>query len=173
MDYNEYLWDRVSPEARELVARMLAKDPAERITAREALAHPWFMLELTDSTVLDTAQENIRRHCRENCFNVEMIKPQFSIITCSLHLQSKYSDLKDSPLLLPQQHDRSTAPLPVISRPGREESKSQVCPPPRSPPIEHTGTGTDPRGYSNLSPVQDHDCAQDHDSRERRRRRRL
>jgi serine/threonine protein kinase len=35
-------WAQLTPEARELVSRMLEPNPAERISAEEALAHPWF-----------------------------------------------------------------------------------------------------------------------------------
>lgn len=37
----------MSTEARELVVKMLETDPAERISAREALLHPW-IVSLTD-----------------------------------------------------------------------------------------------------------------------------
>lgn len=37
-------WQGVSPEARDLVSQLLRPDPAERITAAAALAHPWFAL---------------------------------------------------------------------------------------------------------------------------------
>ena len=31
-----------SPELKDLIAQMLKKDPKERITAKNALEHPWF-----------------------------------------------------------------------------------------------------------------------------------
>ncbi|KNC51281.1 CAMK protein kinase [Thecamonas trahens ATCC 50062] len=34
-------WDAISPEARDLVAGLLRVDPAARLTASQALAHPW------------------------------------------------------------------------------------------------------------------------------------
>jgi calcium/calmodulin-dependent protein kinase I len=39
--YAESDWSRISPLARDLVERMLQKDPSQRITAKEALQHPW------------------------------------------------------------------------------------------------------------------------------------
>lgn len=35
-------WEFVDPRFRDLVCRMTNLDPAKRITAREALGHPWF-----------------------------------------------------------------------------------------------------------------------------------
>ncbi|RYG45921.1 serine/threonine-protein kinase, partial [archaeon] len=37
-------WSSISPEAQSLVRAMLTLDPAKRITASEARAHPWFSL---------------------------------------------------------------------------------------------------------------------------------
>ncbi|KAH6623704.1 kinase-like domain-containing protein [Chaetomium tenue] len=36
------LWEPVDPEFRDLILKMTNLDPAKRITAREALKHPWF-----------------------------------------------------------------------------------------------------------------------------------
>lgn len=34
-------WDTVTPEAKNLINQMLTINPAKRITAQEALKHPW------------------------------------------------------------------------------------------------------------------------------------
>ncbi len=131
VSFNEYLWSRVSPEARDLATRMLAKNPEERISAKDALAHPWFMLERTNSSLLDTAQANIRKYCQENVFNMKRIKPEFSMITSSPLLISKYAALKDSPLLLPNgSRNRPLSPLLSGAKvvglgENREEIKAQ------------------------------------------------
>jgi serine/threonine protein kinase len=41
-------WDEVSPEAKDLIALMLVNDPAHRITAEEAINHPWFVTKFPD-----------------------------------------------------------------------------------------------------------------------------
>jgi serine/threonine protein kinase len=40
------LWADISPQAQELVSRMLDRNPATRITAAEALQHPWMCATL-------------------------------------------------------------------------------------------------------------------------------
>lgn len=35
------IWDSISDEAKDLVKKMLAQDQNDRLTAREALQHPW------------------------------------------------------------------------------------------------------------------------------------
>ncbi len=34
-------WKTVSPESKDLITKMLAHDPAKRISAEECLSHPW------------------------------------------------------------------------------------------------------------------------------------
>ncbi|CAN0385268.1 unnamed protein product, partial [Scytosiphon promiscuus] len=39
--FHEQYWDPISDGAKDLIARMLTVNPAERITAAQALNHPW------------------------------------------------------------------------------------------------------------------------------------
>lgn len=45
-------WGRASPGARQLIERMLDRNPQRRITAAEALAHPWLLQQQQGSGVL-------------------------------------------------------------------------------------------------------------------------
>lgn len=38
-------WDSVSEEAKDVVRRLIVVEPSERLTASEALNHPWFQME--------------------------------------------------------------------------------------------------------------------------------
>ena len=40
LDYG--IWKAVSPECRDLIQAMLTRDPAQRISAADAMRHPWF-----------------------------------------------------------------------------------------------------------------------------------
>lgn len=40
-DYDEEYWSDISQSAKNLIDRLLTFDPNQRITAEEALAHPW------------------------------------------------------------------------------------------------------------------------------------
>lgn len=39
-------WDTVTPEAKDLINKMLTINPSKRITAAEALKHPWISVSL-------------------------------------------------------------------------------------------------------------------------------
>lgn len=52
-------WDKISGEAKDLVIKMLNKDPRQRINAKEALNHPWFTNENPNENVLMGVSENI------------------------------------------------------------------------------------------------------------------
>lgn len=39
-------WDTVTPEAKNLINQMLTINPAKRITAEQALKHPWICVRL-------------------------------------------------------------------------------------------------------------------------------
>lgn len=40
-------WDTVTPEAKNLINQMLTVNPGKRITAAEALKHPWICVSIT------------------------------------------------------------------------------------------------------------------------------
>jgi len=39
--FDEEDWSKISEDAKDLIRKMLVKDPSERISAAEALKHPW------------------------------------------------------------------------------------------------------------------------------------
>lgn len=41
LDFKRSCWEGISPEARDFVAQLLAKDPVARPSAKQALQHPW------------------------------------------------------------------------------------------------------------------------------------
>ena len=56
-------WDDVSPEAKDLVCKLLAFKPSERISAAEALQHPWIKNNshiYIDPSVANKTLQNLR-----------------------------------------------------------------------------------------------------------------
>jgi len=48
VEYPAKYWQKISDKAKDLVSKMLTKDPAKRITTEEALAHSWFTQDETE-----------------------------------------------------------------------------------------------------------------------------
>jgi calcium/calmodulin-dependent protein kinase I len=44
VSFDEDYWSEVSPQAKDLIRRLLEKDAAKRLTVDQALHHPWFSL---------------------------------------------------------------------------------------------------------------------------------
>lgn len=44
INYEGEAWDKISPEGKDIVKKMLSKDKDARISASDALEHDWFTL---------------------------------------------------------------------------------------------------------------------------------
>uniref|UniRef100_A0AAY4B5C7 calcium/calmodulin-dependent protein kinase n=1 Tax=Denticeps clupeoides TaxID=299321 RepID=A0AAY4B5C7_9TELE len=78
-DFPSPEWDTVTPEAKDLINKMLTINPAKRITAAEALKHPWISHRSTvascmhrQETVECLKKFNARRKLKENILAAEM-----------------------------------------------------------------------------------------------------
>jgi len=84
--FNKKYWRRVSDNAKDLIAKMLEKNPAKRITARKALQHPW----MTESSV-ELEKRDIQRAMTElRRFN---LKRKFRAIVRAAVLSGKLSKM--------------------------------------------------------------------------------
>lgn len=43
-DFSGELWGKISEQAKDLIKKLLVKNPKERLTAQQAMGHPWFQL---------------------------------------------------------------------------------------------------------------------------------
>ncbi len=109
---------------------MTEKDPAKRLTAAEALDHPWFHMEHKDKSALSSAYDNMQKHNSSMRFNMEKMKPAFGLVTCSPVMSGASSGSRDSPLIssanasgtdLAVQSPKSTQDV----RPKEEEEKKR------------------------------------------------
>ncbi|MCO5547237.1 hypothetical protein L7F22_000682 [Adiantum nelumboides] len=64
-DYNEKPWTTISSSAKDFVRKLLVKDPRARLTAAQALSHPWLREEEASDVPLDiSVLSNIREFVR-------------------------------------------------------------------------------------------------------------
>lgn len=54
LEFDPEDWSAISAEAKDLIAKMLVKDPAQRISAADALNHTWFSIANADAFQLDS-----------------------------------------------------------------------------------------------------------------------
>ncbi|KAI9311521.1 kinase-like domain-containing protein [Dichotomocladium elegans] len=86
-EYDEEYWQDISDSAKNLIDRLLTYKPAERITAEEALKHPWITNE---GVVADT---NLAPNIRKGFNNHKAFK---SVVT-AMTLLSHWKHLEDVP----------------------------------------------------------------------------
>ena len=58
------IWDEVSVEAKDLISKLMEKDPNQRISATEALKHPWILKQVHkpfDKTLANNAIDNMKQ----------------------------------------------------------------------------------------------------------------
>lgn len=80
------IWEHISNEAKHLIQQLLVVDPAERLTAKEALQHPW--MKMSDSVLathhLEDIQDDLSSHCDSVRSHIGMFSPCGSIYSgCS------------------------------------------------------------------------------------------
>mmetsp|Transcript_14996 Transcript_14996/g.24825 ORF Transcript_14996/g.24825 Transcript_14996/m.24825 type:complete len:1019 (-) Transcript_14996:236-3292(-) len=99
-------WESVSADAKDLINKMLAFDPAQRITAAEVLEHPWIKMvsapedsaveedtgaqrarRLTSSTPLSGALKNLTGHVKDR--RMEKMATNLTKLMTSLQVGSK------------------------------------------------------------------------------------
>uniref|UniRef100_A0A8C3AFJ9 calcium/calmodulin-dependent protein kinase n=1 Tax=Cyclopterus lumpus TaxID=8103 RepID=A0A8C3AFJ9_CYCLU len=86
-DFPSPEWDTVTPEAKNLINQMLTINPAKRITAQEALKHPWVCQRSTVASMMHRQETveclkkfNARRklkvclECSRVCMTIKMIR---------------------------------------------------------------------------------------------------
>lgn len=57
LNFKYEIWNKISEQAKDLIKRMLKKDPSKRISAQEVLNHVWFELVKTPSQTYVNTQE--------------------------------------------------------------------------------------------------------------------
>ena len=62
VEFNDAIWSQISDEAKDLITKLLQKDMRDRISAEDALVHPWLHMKLDDKTIdKKAAQEALDR----------------------------------------------------------------------------------------------------------------
>ena len=63
-------WDDVSDDAKNLIKAILVRDPKDRLTTEQILAHPWVNGDKAPRNVLKDVTENMRKYNIKRRFKV-------------------------------------------------------------------------------------------------------
>lgn len=84
-------WDGISKEAKDLLQKLLTKDPNTRLSAEEACSHPWFSVNLKDDALKQEVSEIINKlqHHKKS----SEIQECFKVFILSQVIGSKFSNV--------------------------------------------------------------------------------
>uniref|UniRef100_A0A8C1TBC3 calcium/calmodulin-dependent protein kinase n=2 Tax=Cyprinus carpio TaxID=7962 RepID=A0A8C1TBC3_CYPCA len=112
-DFPSPEWDTVTPEAKDLINKMLTINPSKRITAAEALKHPWICQRSTVASMMHRQETveclkkfNARRKLKGAILTTLLVTRNFSGMSGSVNnktnLASSPKDTGPAPALEPQ-----------------------------------------------------------------------
>ncbi|XP_029295334.1 calcium/calmodulin-dependent protein kinase type II subunit beta isoform X17 [Cottoperca gobio] len=137
-DFPSPEWDTVTPEAKNLINQMLTINPAKRITAQEALKHPWVCQRSTVASMMHRQETveclkkfNARRKLKGAILTTMLVSRNFSAAKTLLNkkadVKPQTNSIKNSIVTSPKGNTPSPALEPqttVIHNPldGKKES---------------------------------------------------
>lgn len=69
-----FAWEKVSPLAKDLIKKLLVKDPKKRMSPKQALKHPWFEKQYNiQMSIPNSFYENIRNYQKWSLFQKEAL----------------------------------------------------------------------------------------------------
>ncbi|XP_077097408.1 calcium/calmodulin-dependent protein kinase (CaM kinase) II beta 1 isoform X24 [Siphateles boraxobius] len=145
-DFPSPEWDTVTPEAKNLINQMLTINPAKRITAQEALKHPWVCQRSTVASMMHRQETveclkkfNARRKLKGAILTTMLVSRNFS---AAKSLLNKKADVKES-------SDSSNATVEDEEMKGKAVDNSSVqSNPSTQPDSAHTPPGPSPAVFT-------------------------
>ncbi|XP_056313545.1 calcium/calmodulin-dependent protein kinase (CaM kinase) II beta 1 isoform X19 [Danio aesculapii] len=146
-DFPSPEWDTVTPEAKNLINQMLTINPAKRITAQEALKHPWVCQRSTVASMMHRQETveclkkfNARRKLKGAILTTMLVSRNFS---AAKTLLNKKADVKES-------SDSSNATVEDEEMKGKivDNSSVQSNPSVPQPDPTHTPQGPAPAVFT-------------------------
>uniref|UniRef100_A0A3B4ZZW1 calcium/calmodulin-dependent protein kinase n=1 Tax=Stegastes partitus TaxID=144197 RepID=A0A3B4ZZW1_9TELE len=115
-DFPSPEWDTVTPEAKNLINQMLTINPAKRITAQEALKHPWVCQRSTVASMMHRQETveclkkfNARRKLKGAILTTMLVSRNFSGECCSLKRRPQTNSTRNSIVTSPKGNIPSAA----------------------------------------------------------------
>ncbi|XP_026995294.1 calcium/calmodulin-dependent protein kinase type II subunit beta isoform X32 [Tachysurus fulvidraco] len=128
-DFPSPEWDTVTPEAKNLINQMLTINPAKRITAQEALKHPWVCQRSTVASMMHRQETveclkkfNARRKLKGAILTTMLVSRNFSAAKSLLNKKADVKKRKSSSTVQYMPQSNSTKNSIVTSPKGNVPS---------------------------------------------------
>ncbi|XP_037761244.1 calcium/calmodulin-dependent protein kinase type II subunit gamma isoform X8 [Chelonia mydas] len=131
-DFPSPEWDTVTPEAKNLINQMLTINPAKRITADQALKHPWVCQRSTVASMMHRQETveclrkfNARRKLKGAILTTMLVSRNFSATKSLLNKKSdgvKKRKSSSSVHLMPQSNNKTSLVSPAKESPPVQTS---------------------------------------------------
>ncbi|XP_052463420.1 calcium/calmodulin-dependent protein kinase type II subunit delta isoform X8 [Carassius gibelio] len=138
-DFPSPEWDTVTPEAKNLINQMLTINPAKRITAQEALKHPWVCQRSTVASMMHRQETveclkkfNARRKLKGAILTTMLVSRNFSAAKSLLNRKADVKKRKSSSTVqyMPQSNSVKnsivTSPKGNVSSPALEPQTTVI-----------------------------------------------
>lgn len=93
--FDSQVWTRVSKQGKDLITKLIVKEPEKRLTAKEALAHPWFEFFKEENDPEKKVEmktiNNLRNYKKLSAFKKEVMRVVFSLIDESETQKEKHA----------------------------------------------------------------------------------
>uniref|UniRef100_A0A669D0V3 calcium/calmodulin-dependent protein kinase n=1 Tax=Oreochromis niloticus TaxID=8128 RepID=A0A669D0V3_ORENI len=98
-DFPSPEWDTVTPEAKDLINKMLTINPSKRITAAEALKHPWICQRSTVASMMHRQEtvECLKKFNARRKLKVRLL----AVLHVSVYIEQSIQPFVSSPFLFP------------------------------------------------------------------------
>ncbi|XP_067262260.1 calcium/calmodulin-dependent protein kinase (CaM kinase) II beta 1 isoform X9 [Chanodichthys erythropterus] len=152
-DFPSPEWDTVTPEAKNLINQMLTINPAKRITAQEALKHPWVCQRSTVASMMHRQETveclkkfNARRKLKGAILTTMLVSRNFSAAKSLLNKKADVKKRKSSSTIqYMESSDSSNATVEDEEMKGKAVDNSSVqSNPSTQPDSAHTPPGPSP-----------------------------
>ncbi|XP_029572129.1 calcium/calmodulin-dependent protein kinase type II delta chain isoform X31 [Salmo trutta] len=141
-DFPSPEWDTVTPEAKNLINQMLTINPAKRITAQEALKHPWVCQRSTVASMMHRQETveclkkfNARRKLKGAVLTAMLVSRNFS---AAKSLLNKKADVKESSDSSNTVEDEDVKGKSIDSSVKTESQPDTFAPQPQVPPAVYS-----------------------------------
>ncbi|XP_069466757.1 calcium/calmodulin-dependent protein kinase type II subunit gamma isoform X7 [Ambystoma mexicanum] len=131
-DFPSPEWDTVTPEAKNLINQMLTINPAKRITADQALKHPWVCQRSTVASMMHRQETveclrkfNARRKLKGAILTTMLVSRNFSATKSFLNKKTdgvKKRKSSSSVHLMPQTNNKNSIVSPAKENPQNQTS---------------------------------------------------